>query len=238
LIVAMLRVKNEARWIAEVLDALKPCCERLFVMNNHSTDNTGDIARECGATVYDSPLTGPLNEAAEKDWLLRKVEAECPSGTSILCVDGDEVLEPSGPDKVRALAQSYNADAYQFRILYLWDDREHVRTDGVYGKFYRPSMFRLRPGLSFKRTGAHANFHCSSVPAQYIAPGRCATSDVALLHLGYMDREDRIRKWKWYCSKDGANSVEDGYKHIVIGDVFPADSVFKWAGPLKIEALG
>lgn len=231
-IAAMLRVKNEARWIAEVIDSLARVCSPIIVMDDHSDDETAAICEAHGAIVYPSPYEG-IDEARDKDWLLRKVEAHCEMGSYVLCIDGDEVLEPNGPDKVRAMA-STGVDAFKFKVLYLWDSREQVRTDGVYSRFARPSMFRLQPGMSFKRTGSHANFHCSSVPAAYL--GRCMDVNISLLHLGYMDRADRLRKYEWYNRIDPGNRVEDGYRHIVQGDIpeVPAHARLAHAGPLKL----
>jgi len=60
---------------------------------------------------------------------------------------------------------------------------------------------------------------------------------VRCLHYGYMRPEDRLRKYEWYRNMDSGADLEDGYRHIVIGDIFPADSRFRYAGPLKLEAL-
>jgi hypothetical protein len=60
---------------------------------------------------------------------------------------------------------------------------------------------------------------------------------VRLLHYGYLHKEDRVRKFHWYNKIDPNNAFEDQYRHMVIGDVFPADSSFKWAGPLELRSL-
>lgn len=234
MIVAMLRVKNEARWIEEVLASLKPCCDALYLFDDHSEDDTAELAMNSGAVVINSPFEG-IDEARDKDYLLHEIANECkPQTTWVLCIDGDEVLEPAGPEKIKRLSRG-NADAYQFRILYLWNDRYTVRTDGVYGNFFRPSMFRLKPNQTFRRTSANANLHCSSVPASLF--GRAEVSDVSLLHLGYMDKTDRIRKYEWYRNLDPNNSCEDGYRHVVLGDLFPPESQFLHAGPLRLESV-
>jgi glycosyltransferase involved in cell wall biosynthesis len=230
----MLRVKNESRWIEEVITSLKRLCDPIIVMDDGSEDSTAAICAANGAIVYQSPYSD-LNEARDKDWLLLKVEQHCAAGTWVLCIDGDEVLEEAGPAKIKAVIANRGAEAYTFKILYLWDSRHSVRVDGVYSRFYRPSMFRLQHGMSFQRTDASGNLHCSSVPAACI--GRCEQTDIRLLHLGYMLRSDRLRKYDWYTRIDGQNQAEDGYRHMVIGDIFPATSAFVHAGPLKLEAL-
>lgn len=234
MIVGMLRIKNEARWIDEVLKSIKPICDRIYVLDDHSTDATPEICRENGAVVIESPFTG-LDEARDKDYLLDLIAKANPAGTWVLCIDGDEVLEPSGPEKIRRLIEAPDAHGYEFRIRYLWNSRSLVRIDGVYGRFSRPSMFRLLRGMTFKKTGNGGNFHCSNVPTQIIGKTRRASVD--LLHLGYMNPEDRKAKYRWYNQKDPGNKAEDFYRHMVIGDLFPIDSRFAYGGPLRLEAI-
>ncbi len=40
MILGMLRIKDEARWIERVLRSMLPVCERIFVFDDHSTDDT------------------------------------------------------------------------------------------------------------------------------------------------------------------------------------------------------
>jgi glycosyltransferase involved in cell wall biosynthesis len=244
-IIAALRVKNESRWIAEVLQAVS-WCKKIYLMDDHSTDGTREIARESGAIVYESPFAG-LDEARDKEWLLGQISKEQPVGTWVLLIDGDEVLAPDGQEKIRlAIESTPSAIAFSLRILYLWNSRDQIRVDGVYGKFARPSLFMLGRSLSFRRTEQAGHLHCSSVPAAYI--GRCLPCPAALLHLGYMDSVDRIRKWKYYNLIDGHNRTEGyeqshpergAYPHIVQGDTpeVPGHLTLLHAGPLELRPL-
>lgn len=234
-IAAMLRVKNEARWIEQVIDSILPLSSDIVVLDDHSTDDTVAIANGAGATVIPSPFEG-LDEARDKNFLLGAVMAT--KADWVLCIDGDEVLEPSGIEKIHLELDTWPItarppDAFSFRILYLWDRPDQIRTDGIYGKFQRPSLFRLKPGQKFRTTPYGKNFHCGNVPDFMGAQ----TTDIGLLHYGYLHREDRLRKYAWYNEMDPKNSFEDGYRHMVIGDLFPAESKFRHAGPLKVEPL-
>jgi hypothetical protein len=70
-------------------------------------------------------------------------------------------------------------------------------------------------------------------------PVLAADTDIKFWHYGYMDREDRIKKYRYYQSVDPNNELEDGYRHIVQGDIpeVPADAVLKVAGPLKLQRI-
>src|SRR5512146_3144075 len=87
----MLRVKNEARWIRRVIKALFPLCERVFVLDDHSTDGTPELCCTIGApvTVIPSPFDG-FDETRDKNFLYDYVLTHSPEW--ILHVDGDEML--------------------------------------------------------------------------------------------------------------------------------------------------
>ena len=232
-IVGALRVKNEARWLARVLESIEPLCDDCFVFDDHSTDGTPEIARQFGANVIESAFDG-LDEGRDKDCMLDAVLSAYREPW-VLCIDGDEILAPGGAETLRGNIESGAAGVWALHVRYLWDSETQWRTDGVYGKFSRPSLFHARAGQRFQRTSAGGNFHCGNVPTW--VHGKSAQSEAALLHLGYMLREDRVRKYEWYNRIDGKNALEDGYRHMVVGDVFPAHSVFRYGGPLKLEAL-
>lgn len=241
--VGMLRIKNEDRWIAEVIEGALNLCDHLYVLDDHSTDDTAAVCQRYAGhlTFFPSPFSG-FNEARDKNWLLDQIMVQC-EPEWILCVDGDEVLTKRSAEAIRCATRDPDCPAYSLQILYLWNDRETVRTDWVYGEFWRPSVFRpfrilpdtpdhvkLARDLRFmatpfgRREGNHTpNFHCSSVPQAYIGRSRRCPSG-RLLHLGYLHREDRMKKLDFYTLHDWRNLSEDCYRHMTQGDdVRPTD---------------
>jgi glycosyltransferase involved in cell wall biosynthesis len=233
-IVSMMRIKNEARWIRAVLQSALQVSERVYVLDDHSTDGTFDLCQQFGdrVRVFSSSFHG-LDESRDKNWMLDVIRL----GTKaewVLAIDGDELLVDHA--KLLATAESGQADCYALRVLYLWNRKDQVRTDGVYGRFWRPSLFRLRAQGSFRTTRNGGNFHCGNVPSEL---GHCCRSEVRLLHFGYMHARDRRRKFDWYNEKDPNNAIEDNYRHMIQGDQDgpPADLELKHAGPLELAAL-
>jgi O-antigen biosynthesis protein len=228
----LLRVKNESRWIARCIASIRPLCDRVLVMDDHSTDGTPQLCAAIpGVEVFDSPFSD-LNESRDKTWLLDKAR----DADWILMIDGDEMLAAGAAESIRSAIAIPWAQCLSLRILYLWDSEDQVRMDGVYGNFRRPSIFR--PGNHrFRATGVGGNFHCSNAPRalwESVHP-----VDAAILHFGYLHREDRLRKYDFYSLQDPNNSAEDYYRHVIQGDFpsVPATAQLMHAGPLRLEAL-
>jgi glycosyltransferase involved in cell wall biosynthesis len=231
--IGMIRVKDEARWISRVVRSIAPLCERVFVFDDHSADETARICRFEGCSVIPSPFSD-FNESRDMQHLYEHVSKCNPDW--VISIDGDEELDRRDEDVVRrALASAApSVSFFTLRILYLWDTPGQRRVDGVYGDFRRKRIFRPAPGACFKG-GLHGGGagHVSGLA------GKIIPLEARLLHYGYLHKEDRLRKYNWHQQVDPGNEVEDGYRHIVQGDVpeVPADAKLKHAGPLRLEAI-
>lgn len=235
-IIGLLRVKNEARWIREVVESLLPVCESVLVMDDHSTDDTAAICQSVpNVMVLPSPFDD-LNEARDKGWLLEQAQAFNPDW--VVFIDGDEVLEKEGPDKIRSIVQSSGYSVVSFHVVYYWNDVHTIRTDRIYSKFMRPSMFRVTgKGQSWLMRGG-ANLHCSNVPLN-LHSSPILQSEVKLMHYGYIDAELRRKKYEWYNKIDPNNLVEDCYRHVIQGDPGGPEGsvVLRHAGPMSFQNI-
>jgi hypothetical protein len=215
--VGAMRIKNEARWLEEVLTRALDLCSEVYVLDDHSTDETPLICQSFGSRVrlFRSPFEG-LDEARDKNYLLEKLLAARPDW--VLWIDGDEVLERNGAAMLRAAVADGAGDvaAYRLRIAYLWDDHRQVRVDGLWGRFMRPSFFRLQgqplDRLKFRSTDAGGNFHCGNIPMGL--NGEIRRLEVRLKHYGYLSRRQRQAKYVWYNERDPHNEREDRYRHL------------------------
>lgn len=242
-IAAMLRVKNESRWIERVIKSILPLCDAgVYVLDDESTDGTRHIAQTAGAGVFPSPFKAmSLDESRDKNWLLDKVTASAHPDW-ILCIDGDEELAAGDDEKIREALRNATVDCFALRFAYLWDSPDQWRSDRWYSTFGRYSIFRPLPQFRFKSLYAkngvdcHSGLHTGNAPADmqgHLIEG------VRLLHYGYMHKQDRIRKYEYYNRIDPNNEIEDGYRHIVQGDIpqVPPYAVLRHAGPLELTKL-
>ena len=242
IVTGAMRVKNEARWIKRSIESILPVCDSVVVFDDHSTDGTQDICRALPrVTVVDSLFSG-LDEVRDKNALLEYVRLT-KSPDWVVMIDGDEVLwdRPrlqrtiSSAKMLRGMMETTAYHALAFPILYLWDREDQIRVDGVYRQMSRVSAFQPR-AHRFTAAQGQANFHCGNAPQSIYNRGFI---DTPLLHFGYMDRADRLRKFHWYRKNDPSNLIEDEYRHIVQGDVpeVPALKKLKHAGPLELKRL-
>lgn len=231
-IVGMMRVRNEARWIKRSIESIMPLCCPVIVFDDHSDDETPEIVAAMWETVLiRSPFYG-LNETRDKNWLLQYI-IDSYNPQWIIAIDGDEQLTAESVPLIRDALYT-PMRCMSFKVRYLWDREDQVRVDRVYGQFARQSMFR--PGKE-RFTGVAPGFHTGNVPMALW--GSCCYPGASLLHYGYLHKEDRIRKYRWYNEQDPNNEVEGKYMHMVQGDLpeIPACAVLQHAGPLALRPL-
>jgi GT2 family glycosyltransferase len=211
-----MRVKNEARYIRESLTQTLRLCQTALVFDDHSSDDTMAICRTFGTRVklLPSPFEG-LDEARDKNYVLAEIAKYSPEW--VLWIDGDEVLERSGPERLKQVVTAVRGvAAFNLRIAYLWNDPQHMRIDGIFGRFRRPSLFRLLgqafERLHFRSSGCGGNFHCGNVPDGLV--GNMPELPVRLKHYGYMTKEQRMAKYTFYTTTDPQNHAEDNYRHL------------------------
>lgn len=162
LIIGMMRVKNEARWIGRAIRSLGRLCHGLMVLDDRSEDATRAIADDAACevfggdySVYDSPFES-LNEARDKEWLLERVVEYVRKAYGrarldnlwIWCMDGDEELPAGAAETLRAMVKSGEHDAFMVGFLYLWNDPRKLRVDGRFLSLGRVSLFRYQRGKS------------------------------------------------------------------------------------------
>lgn len=231
MIAGLMRVKNETRWIERAVRSILPLCDSVLIFDDHSTDDTPKICRgiDRRVLVVKSPFEG-CDEARDKNYMLAHLGDSC---DWVVMIDGDEELAPGGVEILQE-AMRRPSRSISMEVLYLWDRPDQVRVDGVYGEFLRQSVFRPDPRHRFEG-GPPPSFHCGNVPSSMRFP--YYRSAATLLHYGYLHASDRVRKYRWYNQVDPDNHREDCYRHMVIGDLMPADQKRVHGGPLKLVPL-
>ena len=98
-------VKNEALFLARSLASVSGVADEILVGDTGSTDESIEIAQSAGARVISIPWNGSYADARNR------VIAQA-SGSWILFLDGDELLEASHGALIRELVENMEAEAY------------------------------------------------------------------------------------------------------------------------------
>lgn len=231
-IVAMLRVKNEERWIEKSLQAASDLCDELVILDDGSTDNTIKICRNFDKVVdihHQENL--PFDESRDKNKLLNMALARRPD--FILTLDGDEIIQTNARDILYPELNILYPDApmFEFQVLTMWNKSNQYRYDGIYSDIWAKKLIRISSqpkNLFFEGTNYSGNSHCPPIPTNSKGWQESIRSKVKIFHYGNYDEELRQKKYKLYTTIDPSNRSFDGYVHIISGKG-------KFSGPNGIE---
>lgn len=179
-----------------------------------------------------------VSEIRDKNVLWSYIKAQI-KFKHVLCLDGDEMLSR---DAVRHFDEAITlleegSDITPIPFVYLWNDEQHRRVDGIYGnlkdgfpKLRFPRLFtimRVEPydlyAMRFEWNLGHrqgrkilGGFHCGSVPQEsFIPKNQGVVYPYPIIHFGYLEQTDRQRKFEWYNQIDPGNQWEGEYKHMI-----------------------
>ena len=214
-----MRIKNEERWLQDVLDSIALTADGIVIFDDGSTDRTPEICQAHPAVLeYHRQDNAVLDEVRDKNILLKLALKHQPEW--ILCVDGDEILEDSAPERIFDAIRRCPQDVavLDVEFLYMWDDLGHYRTDGIYARIFHHRLFTLRgqdaDGAVVSAVGLRWKFSLRKRATEHLR-GRAQEIDVKVKHLGYMRREDRARKYEWYKQHDPEHGQQGYYEHLL-----------------------
>ncbi len=221
-IVAMYRLKNEARWIEKSLESISDLCSKIVILDDGSTDNTIEICRSFSNVVdiyQQKDLL--LDEHRDRTKLLMMALKQNPD--YLLALDGDEFLMPKSQDILLEELNVIYPDKFmfQFQFLYVWDKFNQYRYDGVYENIWHNRLMSMKnqpENLFFKPSEYGGNFHIGSLPSNAFNCENAIRSNVKILHYGNFDKKLRESKFEFYSKNDSDSIGQDGYQHILSGN--------------------
>lgn len=179
----VLITRNEARRIRRCLDSV-PWAKELVVVDQHSSDGTGEICREYGATLLLREMTAGFGE--QKQFAI--TQATCPW---ILSLDADEVVTPALRRAIEAAIRD-PSPYVGFKI---------PRLTSYLGRFIRHCGWYPSPVLRLFRRG-HARFTDALVHEEAVVDGPVGELREDLLHYSYDTLSDHLQKLDVYTTYD------------------------------------
>ena len=231
-IIAMYRVKNEARFIEQSLKSVIDICSEIVILDDNSTDETVEICSGFDkVTNILKQKELPLDETRDRNYLFETTRKLDPD--FVLVIDGDEVFMPNAYEMLFEEISIIhpNSGVFDFQFLTLWDNVSTIRTDGIFGNYWQKRLLRMRNqplSLLFVENDNPGNIHCGSIPPSSVGFDSQAKSNVKIFHLASLDDEVRQRKYGFYTKTDPDNVLTGAYKHMISGEG-------KFSGPNGIE---
>jgi glycosyltransferase involved in cell wall biosynthesis len=162
--------QNEERTIGRVLEAAKPLCDEMILVDSGSSDRTKEIAQSYGVQVVHQDWLG---YGAQKNFAMSLA-----TGDWILSLDADEILTPDLVAEIRATLSDCAVSEYDGfkipRLLYIGD------SPVWHGGFYPDAQLRVL------RKGAGA-FNNRLVHEAIKVKGKTKTLKHHMQHFSYVD---------------------------------------------------
>ena len=182
---------NEEEKIKQALQSVE-WADEIIVADSFSTDNTADIARQCGATVIQIPFDGfgdlrnKAIEACSHDW--------------IFSLDSDERCTRKAREEIAAVINSKDSvDAYYVpRKNYFMG--KWIRHSGFYPDYRQPQLFR-KGSLRFKNDAVHERY-------EVISDKACGYFTSFINQVPYKDLEQLIHKANRYSTLGAQKLME------------------------------
>lgn len=219
-IVAMYRLKNEARWIEKSIRSIYDICDEMVVFDDGSTDDTVNICSSFDKVVdIHKQANMPLDETRDRNYLLQMALKRHPD--YILYIDGDEIMMPNAKDILFEEMETLypDADVYEFQLLTLWDGSNKYRIDGICGNYWQKRLHNVKnqPKDMFYRNSPYSgNLHCGNL--NNFVENYSVRSRVKIYHCASFDEKLRKQKYEYYNRIDPNNVLTDGYKHMISGE--------------------
>ena len=209
-LVALLPVRNGARWLPEWLDAASEWADAVVAVDDGSTDATASIleAHPLVGRVITNPVRATYegwDDRANRQRLLEAAAEFAPEW--VMFLDADERIAPTDHDWLRRIArEGTRGFAYGFRIHAATDDLGSIDSAGRW--VYR--MFAWEPGLELPEKQLHLVPVPRSIPRR-----RWLRTNVRILHVGTTAEPDLRARFDKYLEADPDRRWQDSYDHLL-----------------------
>lgn len=108
-------VKNEENFLRQSLSAVGRYVNEIIIVDTGSTDRTKEIARSCGAQVYDFPWCDDFSAA-------RNFSLEQASGDWVLVIDADEIISDFQVESIQNVIKAEDTIVGRIKLINIVSD--------------------------------------------------------------------------------------------------------------------
>ena len=194
-ITVIILTKNEAVNIKRCINSIKDIAQRIIVVDSGSTDETCEIARECGAEVIVHSL---ITHGQQFNWALSQLNIDT---RWVFRLDADEEVHPELAAEILTKCELHKNDNVNglvgnFKIYFMGKFLKH---GGMY-PFYRLTIFKTGKGYIDEK-GMRDQTIITEGTVEYLKND--------FLHYDFKNLETWITKHNWYSSLEVKNLVDN-----------------------------
>lgn len=191
---------NEKDELPGFIRNVSPHVDSMIGLDDGSTDGSASLfsASSKPVRLIQKSVETPhvWNEPENKRLLINAAKEHLPCW--VLVMDADERLEKNFRKRANLaihLAIRYGFSAISLKLGELWNDRDVMRADGIWGRKERVRLFRLEPDHQVPEGQLHAAWHS----VKQSGWTKTAKADLWFYHLGMLTpeiREERKNRYK------------------------------------------
>ncbi len=203
---AMMPVYNEAeRYLEQVLRHLEIFADRIVILDDCSTDRSGEICRSFDRVIY---YRGKEHLFERDEPRLRRLLWQYTTELQpqwILAIDADEIFEKRAEREFPSLLRQHDFNAVDFRIFDFWNGFQY-RVDGGWNPWTKHHRMLVQYDPALPDRWREPGPHCGRFPLEYYRLPYAFQSDFRVKHFGWISPADRQRKGEFYLAKNPSDS--------------------------------
>jgi len=204
---ALCRIYNGEPYLKKYLDQMSLLVDKILLVDDGSTDETYKICKNWKKVEIERIKVNTQHDGLINNYLYNWADKFSPDW--IISLDIDEVFKDSDVDNVATLIRTApkRETTFSFPMLYLWDKEDQYRADGWFGTVKAMRLYHYVHGKPPMLRREHGVL-CPEGWNEFMSK---ININLPILHYGYLDKETREYKYKYYKAKD---NMED-YSHII-----------------------